>query len=690
MQNETNENQKNFIFSIKAAALIECVEDNAELGKAMRKLLDTTPTQTAIPTETVNQVSEEEHDENHIEEVTDPFNREEPIVRDYVLKEETDEKETESPFGNFTFDERGLPINSLKPLKLKKGDYAFCWELKQIVEIEYGYWFEAKQENYYQVRFLDRGFYRFDIAESKLNKTSLEETNVTINKVISTYTVNNKPNVSNKTNIKTEKPAQRMPCFVDTPKEIVREEKPKRKTSKTKIYEPTSPPMFKIGQRVLYTPDNVWFIQGKKVRNPNIKIGNIVSLLWDSSDNQYKYFFGNETESLSYLKQECLIAINEEQEQKIRLKLSKTKQPKVASPEPTVKSSEIPSPKFKKGDVIKFICSTNSLKYEVVLSRYDEKEQMYFYEFMSPDYKTHFPLEYEIAEHYLELVPKEMAQTITPKVEPATEEKPVKAKKIYTYNKVEKKTPTIIQNNAFRGFNGQFDFICEPYSIKQLGNIYNLIDLPKTSYKKSKNRASSNAFLDMVIEQINASKLLVRDSRGYFKLNKFIHFNKLSPNSLVYLKDEFNYTVTEYYRINSNNKSKKAYYRAEGNPKKISELAFYKKLFLFEYIDIERWRNLKFGKDEIHPKEVFQNENTKLTFKKSTAKVYDLKDPTLKGLVSALLFKKIQILKAYDKNHENPIGVVKRKVGRPKKVVETTNAAVKSKRGRPSKKLKNQ
>jgi hypothetical protein len=684
MQNETNENQKNFIFSIKAAALIECVEDNAELGKAMRKLLDTTPTQTAIPTEMVNQVSEEEHDENHIEEVTDPFNREEPIVRDYVLKEEPEEKESESPFGNFTFDERGLPINSLKPLKLKKGDYAFCWELKQIVEIEYGYWLEAQQENYYQVRFLDRGFYRFDIAESKLNKTNLEEANVTINKVTSTYTVSNKPNV------KPEKPAQRMPTFVDTPKEIVREEKPKRKTSKTKIYEPKFPPMFKIGQRVLYAPDNVWFIQGKKVRNPNIKIGNIASLLWDSSDNQYKYFFGNETESAGYLKQECLIAINEEQEQKLRLKLSKTKQPKVASPKPTVTSSEIPSPKFKIGDVVQQIASTNGLKYEIALSRYDEKERIYFYEFMSPDNRTHFPKGCEIAEYYLELFPKEIIQRQIPKYEALTEEEPIKQKKAQSIKKVSRTTPTVTQNNAFRSFNEQFDFICEPYSIKQLGNIYNLIDLPKTSYKKSKNRASSNAFLDMVIEQINASKLLVRDSRGYFKLNKFIHFNKLSPNSLVYLKDEFNYTVTEYYRINPNNKSKKAYYRAEGNPKKISELAFYKKLFLFEYIDIERWRNLKFGKDEIHAKEVFQNENTKLTFKKSTAKVYDLKDPTLKGLVSALLFKKIQMIKAYDKNPENPMGVVKRKVGRPKKVVETKNVAVKSKRGRPRKRLNNQ
>lgn len=679
MQNEQNENEnyKSLIFSIKASALIECIEDNTELGKAMRKLMQSQPVQIALPTQTVNQVSEEDEDENEVHEVTDPFNKAEPKVRDYVLKEESDE--LESGMDIFGIDKityvDGLAINNFVDPKYVKGQVVGISNPMykapfKFGKIDFGYWAEEKDQYVYRlVPLREWDSFPNEIPESnivKLNRTQIQY--IKSDDFLQEYAPKPKVNQDNPPQL----------ASIELPKKIS-----KKKPEKP---QPTLPPMFKIGQRVIYTPDEKWYEEGGNL-NPNIKIGNIVSLIWDSHYNEYKYYFANETETFSYLKDTFLLAVNEEQEQKIRIKLDRAN----ASAE-----TEIPSPKFSRGNIVQFINSTFDKQYEVRSIHYQSSSKSFYYAVQSADGKFIYPEGYQISEDKLELVPKETTQVHTPKAEPIVErkpeaqEKPVKAKKIYTYNKVEKKTPTVIQNNAFRELNEQIDFICEPYSIKQLRNIYNLIDLPQTGYKKSKNQATSNAFLDMVIEQINASRLLIRGSKGYYKLNKFIQFNKISPNSILYLKDEHSYTVTEHYRINPNNKSKKAYYRAEGNPKKISELGFYKKLYLYEYIDIERWRNLKYGKDRIDPKEVFQNESNKLTFKKSTAQVYELKDSTLRALVSALLFKKIQKLKSDNKKSENAMGVVKRKVGRPKKVVKTINVAVKRKRGRPSKKLNNQ
>jgi hypothetical protein len=298
-------------------------------------------------------------------------------------------------------------------------------------------------------------------------------------------------------------------------------------------------------------------------------------------------------------------------------------------------------------------------------THYISSAKSFFYAVQSADGKFIYPDGYQIAEDKLELAPKETTQAHTPEAEPVAQEVPVKKKKTYTYKKVIKKTPTVLQNNAFRDFNEQFNFICMPYALHELTDIhYGLTNNPKKFSYSKKGKANSEAFFDMVMEQVNTSKLLHKDSRGYYKMYKFLNFNKIKSNNIVFLKNENTYTVTEYYRINPDNKTKKAYYRAETSSKKIAELAFYKKLFLLGYIDIERWRRLKMGTDVISPKEIFQTESIKLTFKKSTAKVYALKEEATKSIVGALLNKKIRELKARNKAQET---VVKRKIGRPKK-----------------------
>lgn len=532
MQTERNENEnyKNLIFSIKASALIECIEDNTELGKAMRKLMQSQPVQTYFQPSLINKSSEE--DEEAIDkDFVDPFNREGVIVRDYVF---------------------------------------------------------------------DLG----DSAEPKAN--------------------------------------------YDNPLEITSIELPKtsRKTKPVKS-QPTIPPMFEIGERVLYTPDEKWWAEDDNL-NPNIKIGNIVRFIWDSHYNEYKYYFANETETFSYIKDAYLLAVNEEEEQKIRNKLDKSN----ASTE-----SKIPSPKFSRGNIVRFIDSSFDKQYYIRTTHYRSNSKSFFYAVQATDGGFVYSEGYQISEDKLELVPKETPQAHTPKAEPIVEQKseaqdkPVK----------EKKTPKVSQNKAFkqtnaqpkkdsinqrqatkkressmfRDFEEEFDFLCSSHTLDSLQKIQKDIESGfSLKNRKTSEESQSKAFYDIFQYKLNNSRLQARKPNGYESIYKYAKFKKWDTSSIIETK-----TLTSFdYEIIDKTKGK-----IEAN-KNCDEKSFYKTLYYNGFIRTRRESKLISGVEKLAKDEEFKTRKLSLNYTVKSKEIYDLKPNALKEIFLLSLNSKIKVL----------------------------------------------